>query len=383
MPKPSSTSPLAIFVLSVTLSSFGRLCAQPITMQVIQGPTLVKIGERWAAYYELALTNVSTDTIKLTSLEVIDSKTRKNYLDLATNELERRIGLTTIDPPRKWRTCIAPGAQAFIYIEFFLDAPVAATIFHRLGILSGGANPIQASIVTGAATQFKTEPEIVLGNPLRGGPWCAVYDPSWERGHRRVIFTRGGIPHIPGRFAIDFIRLDEEGKYASGNVDSVQNWLGYGSDVLAVADGQIVSALDTFSESPTLSNHRAYLPDQATGNYIVLKLQDSQYVFYEHLKPGSIRVKVGQIVKRGDVIAALGYTGQTTGPHLHLHVADRNTPLGAEGLPFEFRNFELLGTYDDFGDFGKKEWSKPTNGNPQKKNQRPPPHAVLRFISFN
>jgi murein DD-endopeptidase len=46
------------------------------------------------------------------------------------------------------------------------------------------------------------------------------------------------------------------------------------------------------------------------------------------------------------VIAAVGFTGSAGGPQLHFHVADANSSLGAEGLPFEIDGFDLLGTLD-------------------------------------
>ena len=165
-----------------------------------------------------------------------------------------------------------------------------------------------------------------------------------------------GKASIPGRFAIDFIKLDDQGRYANGNDNTIKNWYGYGKDVLSVAEGVVASTRDDFSESPTVSGHPPYPSDHATGNYISIDLGNNQFAFYEHLKPRSIIIKPGQHLKKGDVIAAVGFTGQTTGPHLHFHVADVNSPLGAEGIPFVFDQFTLLGSYTDFVNFGKATW---------------------------
>jgi len=82
-----------------------------------------------------------------------------------------------------------------------------------------------------------------------------------------------------------------------------------------------------------------------------------RFVFYEHLKPGSVRVRVGQHVRRGEVLAALGFPGDSTGPHLHPHVADANAPLDAEGVPYVFTEFEELGVYASVAQFGSVPWS--------------------------
>ena len=97
------------------------------------------------------------------------------------------------------------------------------------------------------------------------------------------------------------MQIDSTGKYANGDENVVENYLGYGAQVLAVADGVVSSVRSDFSESTTLSEHPDYFAEDATGNYISLKIGNQQFAFYEHLQPKSILVKEGQEVKKGDV----------------------------------------------------------------------------------
>ena len=67
------------------------------------------------------------------------------------------------------------------------------------------------------------------------------------------------------------------------------------------------------------------------------------YAFYAHLKTGSVKVKPGDRLTTGQVIANLGNTGNTDAPHLHFHVMSTPDPLRSNGLPFLLKDFTLEG----------------------------------------
>jgi murein DD-endopeptidase MepM/ murein hydrolase activator NlpD len=56
----------------------------------------------------------------------------------------------------------------------------------------------------------------------------------------------------------------------------------------------------------------------AYGNAIVIKHGNRTYSQYAHLS--RIKVKVGQVIKTGQVIALSGNTGNSSGPHLHFEI---------------------------------------------------------------
>jgi murein DD-endopeptidase MepM/ murein hydrolase activator NlpD len=74
--------------------------------------------------------------------------------------------------------------------------------------------------------------------------------------------------------------------------------------------------------------------ETVAGNHIVLDLGGGRYAFYAHFQPGSLKVKVGDRVTRGQVIGLVGNSGNSTEPHLHFHISDGVSPLGSEGLPY-------------------------------------------------
>jgi murein DD-endopeptidase len=304
----------------------------PITMRVHHLPTPVVIDGRPVIYYELWITATAKTPLALNKLTLINPADASVIATFGAEELSKRY--VPLDKSKETR--LMPGAGGLIYVEATLPVATAVSkLTHTLEVTA--ADTKKTSVLSGGDMTLPIRAPIVLGPPLRGGPWAAIYDASWPRGHRRVTYTVNDTIRIPGRFAIDFMKLGENDyALARGSEDSIANWHGYAADVLAVNDGIVAAVINDFPESPTLSAYQHPPAEKGSGNYVALDIGKGCYVFYEHLKPGSVTVKPGQRVKKGERIAALGFTGSTTGPHLHLHVADRNSPLGAEGLPFRW-----------------------------------------------
>jgi hypothetical protein len=217
----------------------------------------------------------------------------------------------------------------------------------------------------------------VLDPPLRGGPWIAAYDPAMNGGHRRALFTIEGKARIPARFAIDWIKVDGAGLLSYGDASSPRNWSGYGQDVLAVADAEVVAVVSDLPEPTTPIGI-----ENAAGNYVTLSLGGGRFAAYEHLQTGSVRVRTGDRVRSGQVIALLGGSGSvSSGPHLHFHVSNANSPLGAEGVPWVFRRFERLGGYASIdGIRNGAPWTPLLAGQSQAMTMTlPAPQTVLRF----
>jgi hypothetical protein len=362
--------------------SFGQASPYALEVRISYGPAIIKIGGKFTAYYELHVKNVSQDTLNVSKIEVQNLDDSRSVFSITKDNLKKRFSGTS-DHSNAGECMLSPETSKVIYLEFPTQSDKSSIQLNNLIEYEIIRNDKSRST---AIHRFRSivsnEKPVRLGRPLRQGPWAAVYDPLWQRGHRRVYYTVNGVARIPGRFAIDFIKMDTQGRYAKGDENVIENWYGYGNDVLAVSDGVVASTQDGFPESSTLSEHPQYSAEKASGNYISLKIGDNKFVFYEHLKPGSIKVKAGEKVKRGDVIASLGFTGQTTGPHLHLHVADKDSLLGAEGLPFVFDNFTPLGRYSDFDNFGKRPWL-PGDSSSVIDNEMPPSNSVINFSEKN
>lgn len=349
-------------------------------ISVPQAPIPVAVANKQELVYEIHLTNFSPYDLLLHSLTVLDESSHRQLSRWSDRDLAKRFRLLgKPDDAENPSMVVHSGQTAIVYIEYECAASeLPAELVHHVDYSIAGQ---QARFtVGGGRTTIQTEAPVELSPPLRGGPWVAVYSPDWQRGHRRMFYAIDGTAHVPGRFAVDFFMVDDQGKTTHGDSDRVQDALDYGAAVLAVADAKVVAIRDGIPESEKISQNHKHSLEDAPGNHIVLQLDDHRFAVYEHLKPGSIRVSVGSRVRRGQIIAALGFTGDSTGPHLHFDVANGPEPLNAEGLPFVCTQFNLIGRYKRVEDLGVRRWEPLAAGQPELRvHEMPQPNAVLLF----
>jgi murein DD-endopeptidase MepM/ murein hydrolase activator NlpD len=65
------------------------------------------------------------------------------------------------------------------------------------------------------------------------------------------------------------------------------------------------------------------------------------------MQSGSLKVKVGDTVKTGQLLGLLGNSGNTDSPHLHFHIMDGPSPLLSNGVPYVFTSFTGEGRVTD------------------------------------
>ena len=347
-------------------------------LHVAAPPHLAHIGDERVLAYELQLVNHADAGLALEQLDVLDADAPSPSLaSWRGDSLRDRVALSGTVRAATATITVPPGRHALAYIEVPLAARVRAPrrLLHRLSFRRAS----DAVEITGGASIVVAGQAAALGPPLRGGPWLAIHLPAMPRSHRRVAFALDGALRIPARFAIDWVKLDDAGRGVRGDESRTGNWHGYGEDVLAVADARVVATRDGMRESAKLESLRRPLED-ASGNHVSLDLGDGRYVHYEHLKAGSLRVRPGDRVRRGQVIAELGYSGDSNGPHLHTHVSSGTQPLTGEGLPLEFDRYELLGTYESIEAFGAgQRWNEAPSKLHAQRERMPAPNSVVRF----
>jgi murein DD-endopeptidase MepM/ murein hydrolase activator NlpD len=242
---------------------------------------------------------------------------------------------------------IAGGEHVLLYLWITTppDAPLPRVLRHALVFRARTGQERRASDVTVAVVAGSAP---AIGPPFRNGRWLAHEGPGNHRSHHwGSQLADNGRVTCPQRFAIDFIGLDDTGRAVRTEARRSANgdWVGFGAEVIAVEDGIVRDRQDDVADNVPLAPlppPRSVSARDLYGNYVVVE-SDGHFVHYAHLQRGSVRVRVGERVRRGEALGRVGNSGNTSGPHLHVHVSDRATFEGSDGLPFAMAPLEVLG----------------------------------------
>jgi murein DD-endopeptidase len=314
-------------------------------------PTLALIDSQRVLIYELHITSFARTPLELRRIEVLGrpAQTLAAYKDSALAALLQTVG--GMHQPAHDAARLEPGQRvvAYLWVRVPGHGAVPDTLVNRVVFApaDSGASP-EDETVAEQVVPVRHAAAVVLSPPLPEGIWLAGDGPSNDSPHRRSLVALAGRTYIAQRFAIDWMLVGPNGDTHRGDATRNENYWGFDQPVFAVADGEVTEVVDSIPDhAPHVLPGTVTLANIA-GNHVILRIAPHRYVVYAHLEHGSMRVHPGERVRRGQTIAKLGDSGQTTAPHLHLHVADGNSVLGAEGVPWVLRSYEDLGSGNSF-----------------------------------
>jgi len=293
---------------------------QALDLRRISGPDLAKVA---ASGPKLQASGM----MKLIGFQFCNGALIPDGVTLAGPALKPNEGLLVSQQPFAWK-----GARDQVRVTVH-------------GLQAG--KPVEATGVLPIRSEMS---KTVFRFPLKG-TWFAAVGPTPQTAHRWGVMEE---------FAFDIARIGAENSSHRGAGARFDDFYAYGAEVLAAADGKVVSVLDGVAENPDALKKPGESDEtygervgqiQMTlmmqggpaiaGDHVIIDHGNGEYSLYAHLKPGSLKVKPGDMVKAGQPIAQLGSSGNSTEPHLHFQVCDRPDPLNCAGIPINFQGYSL------------------------------------------
>jgi hypothetical protein len=179
--------------------------------------------------------------------------------------------------------------------------------------------------------------------------------------HRRSYYIgpgarKVGITDNVGRFGLDLAVIGANGERFTGDRARNESWLTWDKPVRAAGAG-IVAA--TWNEQPdndvigseNLWVNRSLAENEmsSSGNYVLIDHGNGEFSLVAHLRRGSVRVKKGDRVAAGDIVAHAGNSGSSLGPHVHYELRTGWGVRDIHSMPPYFHDLRIVGTGETAG----------------------------------
>lgn len=235
----------------------------PVTVSFVGAdgatPVLGSDG-RYRAVYELVLTNTKPVPASLDAVDVLDAADGSKLLGIESKDLAGNLRTLDVQPVED--ASLPPNESRLLYITAVFDtrADIPDALDHRIEVKGadnpGATKPSPLSYKAGRLTLSKDSPP-VFSPPLAGQGWIAINGCcGLGHPHRESVQSVNGKLYNSQRFAVDFMRLDSDGRLVEGDASKNSNFAGYGAPVMAAGDGVVVSMLDKMED-----NEPGALPD--------------------------------------------------------------------------------------------------------------------------
>jgi hypothetical protein len=377
---------LAACVSPMPAEGAGKEKMTPLLLSVEDAPVPFRGSDgRVHLVYELWTTNFSSAEIAVEKVEVLgDGKLLESFDAGRIAERLQAAG------QRASQGKLAGSTQALLFLHITLAPGAAAPsrLSHRVTIRASAAPPgSQEMTEVGGEVAVNRRAVAMIGPPLEGAGYISADSCCDASRHTRAALPINGRVWVAQRYAVDWEQLDAQGRVYNGPQQKLESYTIFGKPVLAVADAVVVAVTDGAPEQTPGKYPTNISVDLADGNSVMLDLGDQRYATYAHMQPGSIRVHQGESVKLGQVIGLVGDTGNSLAPHLHFQVSDRPSSVASNGLPYEIRNFEIVGktqgtkAFDEAEEKGTPLTVMPMASEPKIEGALPLDQLIISFAA--
>lgn len=248
-----------------------------------------------------------------------------------------------------WRT-LALGGIGLVTLNSFDFAPEVATSIPPLALAT---TIFISALLINVAPRAAEHAPYTMSVPVLGR-WAALNTPGQKLPSHGTRFL--------GQYAaVDILRPTTPETPAKVRVtwrnSRPQEYPSFGEPVYSMAQGLVVRA------SGRSKDHRARNTWQGLaymmtleglirslggnnaifGNHVIVLHDDGTAAVYAHLQKGSVTAQAGQHVRVGTQLGEVGNTGNSSEPHLHVHLMDRADPNAAAGLTMTWEGITRSG----------------------------------------
>lgn len=343
---PRALSPEVVAEPAGEHALYIRTQPDPVFVEVREG------DQNW--HYHLLLGNPHETEVELREIRVryVSEERALEEIRLDPPAIERVLeGGSNRIPPKgqvKWRDHAGHRERAPESIEYVIFFRVGDRLLqraHRVRLLRYRQKTWFTLPFNGVWRVWRGH-DVFEGHRQRADAQTFAYDFVYERGGRDRVPPEARAATEAGRPSARVRRARPTGG-SSASAWSLTDFYAFGQKVLAPADGRVVRAVDGEPDRPPVKTRLRLAqpsgedPRRIFGNYIVIDHGHGEFSLLGHLRRGSVRVKRGDRVKRGQVLAECGNSGASAQPHLHFHVMDGPDPIRSRGLPVHFGNYRL------------------------------------------
>jgi hypothetical protein len=343
-------------VLSILLTGLTSTNADAQNVKIVAKPDIVYIERSESGQllnFDFLLENRTTNRLVLSSITVSvfderDRLTRREFV----NEYSRA-SLEIL--PRR----LVEAATSILVFNPFHSFPRTVPLKRLHYVFAfrteDGRARYRSDIVV-SPVAYETNTQLTL--PVKGR--VLVWDGhDYQSHHRRFDYTRRPFPQLgyktnSNRYAYDFVVVNEQGlmhpaepsagdEWYPGKSDRNEVYYGFGVAIYAAGNGRVAAIHDGEPDNRSFNQaERATRDTAGFGNYVIVDHLNGECSLFAHLKQGSVRVKIGQQVRRGEIIGQMGSSGDSLFPHLHYELRTGVGVKEVEGLPSYFTNFRRL-----------------------------------------
>ncbi len=170
-----------------------------------------------------------------------------------------------------------------------------------------------------------------FGNLYKYFPIKLPFWGEWyiSQGHNDKITHKDEWQH-----AWDFVIIDNNNSQYTNEGKNVEDYYCYNKPIIAPANGIVVDIVDGIDDNKIGDVNLI----ENWGNSIVIKHSEFLFSQVSHIKAGSFKVAVGDVVKHGDILANVGNTGRSPFPHMHFQI--QATPyIGSKTIDYPISSY--------------------------------------------